>query len=409
MPVILQEPLARDTNPPSGSPPLAELCLLEELGLDIRVTETLPGIEEIWRNLESKVAISCYQRFDFVESWFLHLGFQKGFQPFFISGFDRENNIAFLWPFALKRTKLGTHLVWPGEKHANYNMGLTRPDWIPSLNGEVIRQIFEAARKTRAFDAVHLLNQPEIWETRRNPFLLFKRNFSPSYAYWADFSDGFDAYILAAKSKRARKRLRWQERRLKEIGELTFERATSPTMVDRFLDAHFEQRKLRFEQLGKWDSLREAGAREFLTDLAHRQPGSPRPPLELYALLIDGEIYSVYGGAVAGKRFSTFFNSINMGPASRFSAGGTLLHNLLRNCAERNFTSLDLGIGEADYKRKWCNRTDILFDAYLGFTARGKLSCLGLSNWRRLKRLVKSHPKFLNFAQRFQAISHFRR
>ncbi len=408
MPVILQEPLARNTVQLSDSLPLVETCQLEELGLDIRVTETLGDIEKIWRNLESKVAISCYQRFDFVEAWFLHLGLRKGFRPFFISGFERENNIAFLWPFAFQKTRLGTHLVWPGEKHANYNMGLTRPEWIPSLNGEVIRQIFETARKTKPFDAVHLLNQPEIWETRRNPFLLFKRNFSPSFAYWADFSDGFDAYILANRSKRARKRLRWQERRLKEVGELTVERATSPKTIKQFLDAHFEQRKLRFGQLGKWDSLREDGAREFLTDLAHRQPGSARPPLELYALLIDGEVYSVYGGAVAGRRFSAFFNSINTGPASRFSAGGTLLHNLLRSCAERNITSLDLGIGEADYKRKWCNRTDILFDAYLGFTFRGKLSCLGLTILRRLKRVVKSYPRLLYFAQRFQAISHFR-
>jgi CelD/BcsL family acetyltransferase involved in cellulose biosynthesis len=409
MPVISQEPLALKTILPSGALPPADCSLLEELGLDIRVTETLADIEKIWRDLENEVAISCYQRFDFVESWFLHLGFQKGFQPFFISGFDQENNVAFLWPFALKRTKLGTHLVWPGEKHANYNMGLTRPDWIPSLNGEVIRQIFETARKIKPFDAVHLLNQPEIWETRRNPFLLFKRNFSPSNAYWADFSDGYDAYILSSKSKRARKRLRWQERRLKEVGELTFERATSPKIIDQFLNAHFEQRKSRFEQLGKLDGLREDGAREFLTDLAHRQPGSAKPPLELYALLIDGEIYSIYGGAVAGKRFSAFFNSINIGLAIRFSAGGTLLHNLIRSCAERNLTSLDLGIGEATYKRRWCNRTDILFDAYLGFTARGKLSCLGLSNLRRLKRVVKSYPRLLNVAQRFQAILHFRR
>ncbi len=409
MPVILQEPLARETIQPSDSLPLAGFNLLHELGLDVRVTETLSDIEKIWRALENDVSISCYQRFDFVESWFLHLGFQKGYRPFFISGFDQENKIAFLWPFALTTSRLGNHLVSPGEKHANYNMGLTRPDWIPSMNGQVIREIFQMARKTRPFDAVHMLNQPEIWETRRNPFLLFKRNFSPSFAYRADFPDGFDNYIQVNKSKRARKRLRWQERRLKEIGELTFERAESPKRVDQFLDAHFEQRKLRFEQLGKWDSLREAGAREFLTDLAHRQPESERPPLELHALLIDGKIVSIYGGAVAGNRFSTFFNSIKIGHASRFSAGGTLLYNLLRNCADRNITSLDLGIGEAGYKRRWCSRTDILFDAYIGFTPRGHLSCFGLSSWRRLKRLVKSYPRLLNFAQRFQAISHFRR
>ncbi len=383
---------------------IADAATIEDLRTEISIFQTFEDVEQIWREFETHTAISCYQRFDFVESWFKHLGKDHGFQPFIMSGKDENGETVFIWPFVLKTTRLGTHLTWAGEKHANYNMGLNRLDWAPYLNRQVILEVFRKAREIFSFDGIHLQNQPETWDGRQNPFLPLKRNASPSYGYWADFAEGFDVYFKNIKSKRARKRIRWQQRRLSEMGELTFERATRKEDVERFLERHFELREIRFKSLGKYDALSEAGVREFLTDLSSRAPQEDQPPLELHALLINGEILSIYGGAIAGNRFSAFFNSIDIGPASRYSVGDTLLHHMILDCAERGLTSFDLGIGEAGYKQQWCNKTDVMFDTYFGFSVKGKISATIFSYAQRLKRMVKQKSQLLKMALWLQSI-----
>lgn len=403
MPTAFLDTMASKTDH-SETITLPDAATIEDLRVEISIFQTFDDVEQIWRELEKQTAISCYQKFDFVDSWFKNLGVNHGLKPFIISGKNEKGETAFIWPFVLKTNKLGTYLTWPGEKHANYNMGMNRLDWAPSLNRRVILDTFRKARKILPFDGVHLHNQPETWNGRPNPFLTIKRNPSPSFGYWADFSDGFDTYINAIKSKRARKRIRWQQRGLSEMGNLTFERAATNEDVDRFLKRHFEMRETRFKSLGKYDALSEAGVREFFTDLSSRAPTAAQPPLELHALLIDGEIMSIYSGAVSGDRFSASFNSIDIGPASRYSVGDTLLHHMIQDCAKRGLKSFDLGIGEASYKQQWCNKTDIMFDTYLGFTVWGKICGTAASLSQRLKRMVKQQPYLSRFALWLQSV-----
>ena len=215
----------------SGEPPAARPSSISEemrgkqvhtLGVQVSVHRQFTEIENVWRQFEQTANASCYQRFDFVSSWFDNIGKQQGFEPYIVVGQTDAGIPAFIWPF-VSRTELSIRfLCWPGGKHSNYNLGLTDPDWCVSLNRTRLDLILREANEQFPFDAITLYNQPEVWNGQPNPFAQLPHSFSPSFAYCIDLRDGFDNYITSFRSSRFRKRMRWQFRTFKAMARRQF-------------------------------------------------------------------------------------------------------------------------------------------------------------------------------------------
>ncbi|MBZ0218490.1 MAG: hypothetical protein K8F25_18180, partial [Fimbriimonadaceae bacterium] len=62
---------------------------------------------------------------------------------------------------------------------------------------------------------------------------------------------------------------------------------------------------------------------------------------------------------------------------------------------------LDLGIGEANYKKAWCNQADLLFDAFIATTLIGSISTNVVKLGRRIKRVIKQTPFLWKLAVKF--------
>jgi len=95
------------------------------------------------------------------------------------------------------------------------------------------------------------------------------------------------------------------------------------------------------------------------------------------------------GGIVGGGRFCAMFNSIGEGRFAVESPGEQLIVNLVRQCCERGFTTFDLGIGEARYKRLFCGDIEPLFNTYLPLTAGGRVIAFALAVGGAIKRAIK--------------------
>ncbi|MCC2111180.1 MAG: GNAT family N-acetyltransferase [Hyphomicrobiales bacterium] len=350
-------------------------------------------IEAAWRRFETHAVMSPYQRFDFLQAWHDHLGRPHGISPLLIEG-RYGSKTGFIWPMGISTRGPLRVAVWLGGRYTNYNLGLYDAAAMQRLTRADIDMVLaEAAEVVGRIDALALINQPEGWGERMNPFLTLPHQPSPSFAYSLTLDTDFEEILARRRHARARKKMRWQNRKLAEFGGYESEQIADAAEAHRVLDIFFEQKNARFAQLGIPNSLDEPGARAFFHDLIDRRAKTGIPLLDLAVLRVAGKIRAIYGGGSANGRYSCYFNSIRMDEMVRFSPGELLQNDVIKTCCATGLDSFDLGIGEAQYKTAMCENTDVLFDSFHPLTRLGRAYCAIEAPAHRLKRSVKQNKR----------------
>ena len=349
----------------------------------------------IWLELERGAALaSPYQRYAWASSWQETVGRAEGATPHIIVGRDHAGRVSFLWP--LCRTRLGPLSIarFFGGKHSNANFPLWRPEVARSVTAADVGIILdEVARNDRSVDMLVLLNQPKSWGLVANPLALLPHDESPSKVCHGSLSADFEAMHRERVSSSTRKKLRQKERALAKHGEVRYWRARSAEDAHRVLDVFFAQKAERMRQLGIANAFADPGVREFVEAASTRpDPNTGEPPIELYAASAGDQIVATFAGVVSDRRFCGMFNSMIMNELSNESPGELLLANVVRMACERGLLTFDLGIGEAGYKRAFCNETDTLFDTVVPLTVRGKLAAPLWRGQLNVKRRIKHSP-----------------
>jgi CelD/BcsL family acetyltransferase involved in cellulose biosynthesis len=351
----------------------------------------LASAEPHWRTLEAASSLTTpYQRFDFMRLWQAHVGVAAGITPFIVVGFNAAGAPLFLWPFGCRRIAGQRVIEFLGGKHANFNMGLWRRDAAGRIGANDLRRVL--ADIAGHADMLALVNQPLTWTGATNPFALLPQQRAANFGFSGSLVPDFEALIRARTNASARKKMRKKERALAAMGEVRFERASSPADVRRMLDAFFKQKSARMRMLGLSDVFAEAGVRRFIEAAATDEPGDGAPVIELYALSVNDITVATMGGIVGDGRFCAMFNSILQGRYAVESPGEQLIVNLVRQCCERGLDTFDLGIGESRYKRLFCEDAEPLFDTYLPLTRAGHLLAAGFRTGAAVKRTLKQHP-----------------
>lgn len=159
------------------------------------------------------------------------------------------------------------------------------------------------------------------------------------------------------------------------------------------LEVFFAQKAERMRQLGIANAFADPGVPEFIdAACTSPDPNTGEPPIELYAASAGDQIVATFAGVVSDGRFCGMFNSMIMNELSNESPGELLLANVVRMACERGLATFDLGIGEAGYKRAFCNDTETLFDTVVPLTVRGKLAAPLWRGQLNVKRRIKHSP-----------------
>jgi len=359
----------------------------------IDILTSMAEAAPIWLGLERNAALaSPYQRYTWASSWQETVARAEGATPFIVVGRDHAGSAAFLWP--LCRTRLGPLSIarFCGGKHSNANFPLWRPEVASSVTAADIRAVLDdVARRERSVDMLVLLNRPRSWSFVTNPLALLPHDESPSKMCHCALSSDFEAFYRDRVGPSTRKKMRQKARALARHGAIRYWRARSKEDAHRVLDAFFAQKAERMRQLGLANVFAEPGVREFIETAATRpDPNTGEPPIELYAASVGDCIAATFAGVVSDRRFCGMFNSMIMNELSNESPGELLLANVVRMACERGLTAFDLGIGEAGYKRAFCNETDTLFDTVVPLTVRGKLATPLLRGQLNVKRRIKN-------------------
>jgi CelD/BcsL family acetyltransferase involved in cellulose biosynthesis len=357
----------------------------------VEVFDSMPAAEPYWRALELAHALyTPYQRYDFLRLWQRHVGAKAGVTPFIVVGFDAAGKPMFLWPFG--RRSLGALRIveFLGGKHSNFNVALWRSDVAANIGPTDIEAVLNELAPHA--DALLLTNQSLTWSGTTNPFSLLPHQRSANSGFSGALVRDFDAVLCARANATARKKMRKKERKLFSYGTVHFRRAEDAAEARQVLDAFFKQKSARMRVLGVPNVFTSGEVRYFIEAAATERLPDGNPIIEVYALKVNDIIVATMGGMVSEGRFCAMFNSIAQGPVTAESPGEQLLLHLVRTCCERGLTTIDLGIGEANYKNLFCPDAEPLFDSFFALSAAGKLLVVAGRIAATIKRAVKQHP-----------------
>jgi CelD/BcsL family acetyltransferase involved in cellulose biosynthesis len=359
----------------------------------VSVYQTLADAEPVWRLFQDSGLSTPYQRFEWTIDFAETIGRSEGARILAVCGQDERGTPAVLLPLALNRSRGLRIATMVGGKHANYHMPLFMPSATSMQTGAVKRFLRLTAQAVGGVDAFAFTNQPVEWQRTPNPFARLGGQPSPSNGYKLELNFDGAKIIERILSGESRKKLRKKEKRLSEIGPLTYARATSSTEVAAVLEAFFAQKAMRFEGTGIDNPFADPAAVSFVRRACLDGVDSGSPPIELYSLRAGDKIIATFAGAADRQRFCGMFNSYDMSPeVSRWSPGDLLLIELIRRQCERGLATFDLGVGEARYKEMFCDSIEHLADSFVPTTLKGAAYAGTAAASRAAKRWVKRTP-----------------
>jgi CelD/BcsL family acetyltransferase involved in cellulose biosynthesis len=281
-------------------------------------------------------------------------------------------------------------LVWLGGKHVNYNQGLFAPELMEALNERVWQRILSDILQIIEPDHVCLLNQPISIEGQPNPLLAITHRPSPSPAFAANIEGTPEVVLSQLRNRMSRKKLRRNLRRLEEeAGTVSLVHATSDAEIATALQQMWQHRRGR----GNAAAIPSPEVLDFLTRAAKPGADGEAPAIEIYALKAGDQVVATFGCAVRGGRASGMFISHDCTQFAQSTPGDLILAEVVTTLCVRGFHTIDLGVGDFEYKRRWCDIRHDLFEIVAPHkSAKGHLAVLAISRWLDAKTYIKQHP-----------------
>ena len=349
--------------------------------------------EPTWRRLaEAQPLATPYQRFEWIEHWFTHVGRLEGATPLVVAGLDGDDAPLFILPFVSLR-RCGCHVArFCGGNHSNLNMPMWRPE--AGLAATQVDAVLAEIAAIRDIDLFALHGQPQIWQGVPNPFAALARQPSPDDVF-TGLLDGDESmpHLPSGMRKKGRK--------LTKLEGFRYAMAATPDEADHILQAFRTQKAARFAKQGIRNVFEDAGVMPFIHAACLDGIVEGRPVIELHALAGAGEVLAIVGGVSNAHRFSVMFNSITAGDYARMSPGIILMSKIVAACAQRGIASYDLGAGQAHYKSYFCSGAEQRFDSFIPFSGRGRLLAAAYQASGAVRRSLKSSPALMNA---FQAV-----
>jgi CelD/BcsL family acetyltransferase involved in cellulose biosynthesis len=368
----------------------------------VNIHTSLHDMADDWKALEKTGIATPYQTWAWTKAWVDTLGPSSGLKPHFISIADENGAKQIILPLGLSKSPLGTKAIFLGGKHSNFNMMVTSQTAFSTLTASDLEAFLKEAAQKCGIDCYHFIHQPVIWKGLNNPLLKLPHTPSANIAYRADLLPDGDAMIKSLMSSESRKKLRNKEKRLGELGAITFKKATEPQEIERVINAFLMQKAARFNHQGIDNPFATAQAEAFLRQ-GSQKANDTEAPFIFYYLSAGERIISILGAAEHDDRVSGMITSFDASPEIiRYSPGDLLLLKLVQYLADEKYEVFDLGTGDATYKGDYCKLEEILFDSILPMTNRGKLLAKTLEVKSGVKRWIKQNPTALKLARRIR-------
>ncbi len=373
---------------------LADGELASEQTLRLELIDSLEAAEAAWRAFEVRAVITPYQRFDWISRLVAAHGGLKG--RLAIVFLHEGERVVGLLPLEITN-RLGirpARII--GWDFSNGDWMAMDKGFARRLDRTMLDTILSELRKLTGADLLALHSQPESWDGVRNPLLALPHQPSPDHFY----AGSLGAERLNAKRLRNIDRGR---RRLEEAyGPVRLERATSPEAIEAVHAEFLRQRGVRFKEMGVANVFAEDWMQRFFKVSARSGLDQKRPVLVMHALYAGDLLVATSIGSTSGDHYGQYINSTTDGPAAKYSLMALLLHLLTEELRQEGFTSIDMGLGDFEYKLDWTDK-QMSYDAVIALSAVGRGAAALLQGLRAAKRAIKQHPMLWKLATAVRA------
>lgn len=361
---------------------------------------SMAEVEALWRSLERTAVGSPFQRYGFCRAWINSVGHRKGVEPLIVVGRGAASG-AFVLPLVLSSGGPFRTASFPGESHANLNVGLFDPAVWSALEVADVQAVLGTIAEQRPdIDLLSLRSQPLTLAGRPNPFVDARSVPAPHFACETVLDGGFETVLARHRGNKKRKRMRANLRAFQALGETAMRKAETPAEAHRLIDVFLAYKASRFADKGIPNVFAEPGTPEFLHALVEESFATSSPLLDLFGLEVGDVCRAVEVSTPFGGRRFGLMNAFLDDEMARYSPGEVALYHVIEDACHAGFDVYDFGVGDARYKRSWADREVPLADTLLPLTTMGAVAA-GLAGLRRrLRDLVVSSPVLYRVAQR---------
>jgi CelD/BcsL family acetyltransferase involved in cellulose biosynthesis len=371
------------------------------LGFD--VTADPATLEADWRELETRSVGGPFQRFDFYRSWIAEHGARR--RPLVVTA-RRAGRLVAVFPLVARRMGPVTVAEFAGASHATCNAGVfDRIAWrsaAPTLASGLRAAVIDSGA---GVDLVRLTYQPAEIDGLPNPFVDATSRPSAHAAYDLSLDGGFAAVLDRHKGSKKRRRVRQQAAAFEAAGGYRVRRAETVEDALRILETFKRQKAERLASQGLPNVFAEPGTPEFLAELvtrAYDPRGLDHPALLVYALETDRGIGATgFLHAWSGTTYLVM-NSFEQDEFARWAPGELTLFHMIEDVAGLGFERFDFGIGDARYKRSWCDREIVLYDTLMPLSPTGVVAAGITALGRRAADGIRANPRLHRLAQRIR-------
>jgi len=341
-----------------------------------------------------------FQRFVWLNHWQNTIGRELGVTPavIVVSGYCRAE---VLLPFCITRIKGVRVLVYMGGLQADYNMPICTDAGITILQDlNTWRAIFE---RVPGFDVCHFKKIPEDPHPESiYPFISGELSVMDS-SHSVELPASQDELLGRLPGKHIRdSRRNW--RRLNALCRLEFRSFDVDDIVhDGVFNEFITQKRHRYHRTGGKDIFDTKAGRDFYSMMPRILGANAK--LHFSALCLDDTYLSFSLAALDQSRYygliSTFSDEY-----SKYSPGRLLIEELMNYAIKSKIGVFDFTHGSEEYKMRWCNRHELLFEILFPITFYGFIYI----HFMKMKSFLKQSPPFMRvmiYMRRFRYFLRF--
>ena len=363
--------------------------------ISIAVSERLEDVAEAWAWLEAGHCVLPSQRLGLARAWIESRSIAAKDCVFVL--LSAEDEPLAILPLIRQRAYGIRLATWFYGLHlGSYAPLMNRARWDAIESSEQVRLWRQALALIPDCDIVHLHDVPgHLVEATGLAEALEARVQADSvhvarYADWA-------ACDAKRRDKHRRKVDRQQGNKLAARGEVSFEIVGPGPEADGLIDTMFWQRAERFRVQGIRDPFRCETIKRFYKRALAEAAG------ELHVLRLDGDAIAVRYNLLAGGGIYSLITSMH--PSPDLQAGSPGKQNLLRvmqAAFDAGHGFVDMGKGESEEKRLWCNEAVPLLSFNRPLTPAGRLAAAGFAVGEKAKGSIKSRRELFDMYRKLR-------
>ena len=348
---------------------MSEINSKQNQDVRLQIVEGAEGISEFSKHWDDLFARAVDATPFLSRPWistYIEEGWIKG-TPLFILAWCGTRLVA-LFPLEVRKC-LNAKIAMPISTRKGFYLGiLLDPNY-----RSVVNHMVDTIKSEKVFD-VYYSEDLSSEDVATNDFLdgLVRKGYSRRQVFrnpcfYIQLGCSFDEYFRKKASSKSRQNLRRRERRLFENGNVKVEHYVGGEVTPEVL--------LRIAAIEEQSWLKRRGAavlhrpfyQKLLLKMAHAAIG------HVWLMTIDGDDAAFEYVFISHKRLQFGWRAFKLKYSSSVSIGQILMMHTIRDACSNGILSMDIGHGEADYKRFWAEDSYKVNRVVAGYGLRGHL------------------------------------